>query len=139
MNEVQYEAMQEDAAIGQAMAEALQYVIDHYGVETVERLGRSIYKYTDCGAWLSVKLHDGTWKHTGNLTDVSIGNVRALMVGSIVEGSDAEVKATPLDLMDYLEEGGEKRLLDDLEETIEWVDGEAGALWDEANGSDDEE
>ena len=138
MNEIDYERMQEDAAIGQAIAANLQAILDDWGVENVERLGRTIYKRTECGAWLSVKLHDGTWQHTGNLDGIDSGNVRALLLGSIVEGSDAEVCADPIDLMDYMNEGDEKRLIEDFDKTLDWVDDEACRLWDEANNEEGE-
>lgn len=42
---------------------------------TVDRLEHDVYKYTDCGAWI-------TW------------NDESVTIGSIVEGSDAEFSET---------------------------------------------
>ncbi len=104
----------------------LEAILAAHGVDDVSDLGRFLYKYTDAGLWLSVRLHDGTWKHTGNLDGIDNGNVRALLVGSIVEGSDAEVYGREVDLLN-----------DDapaeLEHEVEEVDAEACRLWEEAN------
>lgn len=133
MNEIDYYEQEECAAIGQAIEASLKVLLDSFGVENVERFGRSIYRNTECGAWLSVKLHDGTWRHTGDLSGIDNGNVAALLVGSIVEGSDAEVRADVIELINYLDEGDEQRLVDEFNRTIDWVDDEACRLWDEAN------
>ena len=134
-NEVRYEKSQESAAIGKAIAENLQAILDHYGVETVRGLNRSLYKYTECGASLGVKLHDGTWRYSGDLEGIPNGNVRQLLVGSIVEGSDVDVTADAIDLADprFMDEGGENIALDTFNATVQWVNDEACRLWDEAN------
>ena len=139
MNEIDYERMQESAAIGQAIAANLKAILDDWGVENVQQLDRNIYKRTECGAHLSVQLHDGAWRHSGDLDGIDNGNVQALLLGSIVEGSDAEVNAEPISLLDYMDEGDEKRLIDDLDKTISWVNDEACRLWDEANEEGEEE
>ena len=46
-------------------------IVKGKGLETADQLYRHVYKYTDCGAWIS-------WD------DISV------TIGSIVEGSDAE-------------------------------------------------
>lgn len=140
MNEIDYERMQESAAIGQAIAANLKAILDDWGVENVQQLDRTIYKRTECGAHLSVQLHDGTWRHSGDLDGIDNGNVQALLLGSIVEGSDAEVNAEPISLLDYIEEeGDEKRLIKDFDKAIDWVNDEACSLWHEANDEEDEE
>lgn len=140
MNEIDYERMQESAAIGQAIAANLKAILDDWGVENVQQLDRAIYKRTECGAHLSVQLHDGTWRHSGDLDGIDNGNVQALLLGSIVEGSDAEVNAYPISLLDYIEEeGDEKRLIEDLDKTLDWVNNEACILWHEANDEDEGE
>lgn len=140
MNEREYHEMQENAATGQMIAANLQAILDDHDCENVAQLYRTIYKYTDCGPWLSVQLHDGTWRHCDNLHGIDNGNVRALKVGSIVEGSDAEVEADPIDLIRFDEEGGEQLAVTTFNAAVEWVNDEASALWDDANGdeSDDE-
>lgn len=140
MNEIDYERMQESAAIGQAIAANLKAILDDWGVENVQQLDRTIYKRTECGAHLSVQLHDGTWRHSGDLDGIDNGNVQALLLGSIVEGSDAEVNAKPISLLDYIEEeGDEKRLIADFDKAIDWVNDEACSLWHEANDEDEGE
>ena len=136
MNEIDYERMQEDAAMGQAIAANLKAILDDWGVENVQQLDRTIYKNTECGAHLSVKLHDGTWRHSGDLDGIDNGNVQALLLWSIVEGSDAEVDADPISLLDYMDEGDEKRLIADFDKTLDWVNDEACSLWHEANDED---
>ena len=136
MNEIDYERMQEDAAIGQAINNTLRAVLDEWGVENVQQLGRAIYKYTECGPWLSVKLHDGTWKHTGDLAGIHNHDVRSLLVGSIVEGSDAEVSGMEIDLLGYIDEGDEQRAIDRLYHEIDQVNDTACALWEEANSEE---
>lgn len=139
MNEIEYERMQENAAIGQAIAANLQAILDEHGATDVADLYRTLYKYTDCGPWLSVKLHDGTWKHCHELQGISNCNVRALLVGSIVEGSDAEVLGRGIDLMDYMDEGGEAKAVEAFNREVEQVNDEACRLWGEANNEDTDE
>lgn len=131
MNEIDYYKMQEDAAAGQACADNLEAILsDNGGGMTVADLYRSIYKYTACGPWLSVQLHDGTWKHCDELDGIDNGNVRALLVGSIVEGCDAEVEGRVLDLLEF--ETPEDAVAA-FNHEIEQVNADACALWDEAN------
>jgi hypothetical protein len=71
----------------------------------VEQFERSIYKYTACGAWIK-------W------TD------KKVLLGSIVEGSDAEITAPPLKF---------PFTMDEFEKTLQFVEDEADMLWHEAN------
>jgi hypothetical protein len=137
VNEIDYERMQEDAATGQAIAANLKAILDDWNVENVAQLNRTIYKSTECGARLSVQLHDGTWRHNGNLDGIDNGNVQALLLSSIVEGGDTDVTADPISLLNYMDEGDEKRLIADFDKTLDWVDGEACSLWHEANDEDE--
>lgn len=131
MNEIDYERMQEDAAIGQAMVANLEAILSENAADmTVESLNRSLYKYTECGAHLSVQLHDGTWRHSGDLNGIKNGDVRQLLVGSIVEGSDAEVCADPIDLIAFEEPQEAVKVFN---KTVEWVNDEACTLWHETN------
>lgn len=131
MNEMEYYENEEMIGMGKHMQDCLEAILSDNGSDmTVAALYRSIYKNTECGPWLSVKLHDGTWRHRGQLEGIDNGNVRALMVKSIVEGSDAEVFGKVLDLM----------LFDTPEDAVaafnrevEEVNAEACALWEEAN------
>lgn len=131
MNEVQYEAMQEMIGEGAHANACLDAILADNGSDlTLPALYRSIYKYTECGPWLSVQTWDGRWFHCGELHKVDKRDVRYLLVGSIVEGSDAEVTADPIDLVecDSPEDAVER-----FNRTVAWVNDEACALWDEAN------
>lgn len=137
MNEIDYYRMQESAAEGQVCLDNLNAILsDNGGEMTVDDLYRSIYKYTECGPWLSVQLHDGTWKHCDQLDGIDNGNVRALLVGSIVENSDAEVTGRVLDLLEF--ETPEDAIAA-FNHEVEQVNAEACALWDEVNAEEIEE
>lgn len=134
MNEIEYYENEEMIALGQHMKDCLEAILSDNGSDmTVAALYRSIYKYTECGPWLSVLLHDGTWRHCGQLEGIDNGNVRALLVGSIVEGSDAEVKGKVLDLINF--ESPEDAVAA-FNREVEEVNAEACALWDEANNDE---
>jgi hypothetical protein len=72
---------------------------------TREQAKRHIYKYTACGAWLAF-------------------NADSVQLGSIVEGSDAEVSTDPLRYP------FQSKVFDD---TINFIEREADRLWREAN------
>ena len=100
MNEVQFEATQEAAAEGEHALACLDAILsDNGGDITLPGLARSLYRYTDCGAWLSVKTWDGRVFHSHALGSVDPTEIRFLLVGSIVEGSDVEVCADWIDLL----------------------------------------
>ena len=85
----------------------IEDVAEWFG-STVPRIERDIYKYTDCGAWI-------TWDE------------QSVTIGSIVEGSDAEFsKKFNFPVMS---EG-----LDDWMEELENLTDEA---WHEANDEED--
>lgn len=136
MTERDWHQANEAEEAGQLCLLNLQAILDYWGSENVERLGREIYRFTECGAWLSVQLHDGEWRHTGNLAGIENGNVRALLVGSIVEGSDAEVTGSVVDL---LTDAAYEEVIASLEEEIGDVNDEAGRLWEEANAEEEED
>jgi hypothetical protein len=136
MNEIQYETAQELAAEGEHANACLDAILADDGCDpTLPDLYRSIYKYNACGPWLSVQTWDGRWFHCQDLHKVDKNEVRYLLVGSIVEGSDAEVTAAPIDLVTC--ESPEDAVLR-FNRTVEWVNDEACALWDEANGDDED-
>lgn len=137
MNEIEYERMQEEVAMGQHCNACLDAILSDNGSDmTVRALYRSIYKYIECGPWLSVKTWDGRVFHCGDLHEVNKDEVRYLLVGSIVEGSDAEVTADWIDLLECESPEAAVKLFND---TVEWVNDEACALWDEANTEDEDE
>lgn len=135
MNEVQYERDQELAAGGQHANACLDAIIAACGCEhSLCALYRSTYKYTECGPWLSVQTWDGRTFHCDQLHEVYASEVRYLLVGSIVEGSDAEVCAAPIDLVECESPEHAVALFN---QTVEWVNDEACALWNEANADED--
>ena len=127
MTENEYLRWQDDMEMGGRILANLEAILSDNGSEmSVSALDRSLYKYTECGAHLSVQLHDGTWRHSGNLLGIENGNVRQLLVGSIVEGSDAEVCADPIDLIAFDDPA---KAVEVFNKTVDWVDKEACALW----------
>jgi hypothetical protein len=136
MNEVQYERMQEQIAEGEHANACLDAILSANGSDmTLPALYRSIYKYTPCGPWLSVQTWDGRWFHCDKLHKVDKNEVRYLLVGSIVENSDAEVEADPIDLVECESPEHAVALFN---QTVEWVDDEACALWEEANAEEED-
>lgn len=88
-----------------------QDVLDFFGAESMEAAKRHAYKYTDCGVWLNF-LDDG------------------IQLGSIVEGSDAEVTTDPLRYPFTPKE---------LQDTIDYIEDEVSLLWWEANNDADDD
>jgi len=112
---------QDNIEAGETILANLEAILADWSAETISSLGRAIYKGTNCGAYLSVQLHDETWKHTGHLDGIYNGDVRQLLVGSIIEGSDAEVCADAIDLLAYADSTD---AVDVFSRTVEWVDDE---------------
>lgn len=93
-------------------------------VETFAELGRAVYKYTDCGPWISAILADGTEVYYGSVEAQALSMqtvVRAVKVGSIVEGSDVEIGP-------YMVTRAR-----DFWKTVEQVNREASDEWEIAN------
>ena len=132
MNEVKHERDQELAAEGQHANACLDAILSDNG--TLPALYRSIYKYTDCGPWLSVQTWDGRWFHCEDLHKVDMYEVRYLLVGSIVEGSDAEVCADPIDLVEC---ESPEQAVTLFSQTVEWVNDKANAENDEDEDEDE--
>jgi hypothetical protein len=74
--------------------------VDGFGM-----LKKTVYKHTDCGAWIT---HDE----------------KGIVLGSIVEGSDFEI-AVPLEYPFTRK---------DYYETLDHIEAECRMAWDEANG-----
>ena len=136
MNEVQYERMQEQIAEGEHANACLDAILSDNGSDmTLPALYRSIYKYTPCGPWLSVRTWDNRTFHCGKLHEVDQTEVRYLLVGSIVEGSDAEVCADPIDLVEC---DSPEHAIALFNQTVEWVNDETCALWNDANAEEED-
>jgi hypothetical protein len=83
-----------------------------------------------------VRTWDDRTFHCGDLHKVDKDEVRYLLVGSIVEGSDAEVCADWIDLVECESPEAAVALFN---RTVEWVNDEACALWDKANAEETDE
>lgn len=129
-SEREYHQRQADEEAGGYILGNLEAILSYYGAKNVRELGHRLYKGYDCGPHLSVRLHDGTWRHSEQLSGVENGNVRSLLVGSIVEGSDASVNGEEFDL---LREDETEKVVADFNEGVDAVNEEACRLWDEAN------
>ncbi len=130
-----YAEMQEAEAIGSAILANLRAILAHYEANTVEELQRTVYRDTECGAWMSVKLHSGEWQHTGNLSGIQPGDVRALLLGSIVENSDAEIVGKELDLMTY---EAPEEAVSAFGRSVEDAEAEADVMWNLAEAEREE-
>lgn len=116
------------------------------GYDSPYEMYRVHYKYVECGPWMSLRVN-GQWVHCQDLYKlglwkdmVSRGDiVDEILVGSIVEGSDAEATPTPVRLGDIRSKRSKKgtitraSLRAALDHAFDQVNQEACALWDEAN------
>jgi len=147
MNEIEYEKMQESAAIGQALSECVNAIMAEYDATTLAQLQRGAYKYTDCGPSVGFLLFDGSciWEGDDRAKNPSwVAHVEDICIGSIVEGSDAEVLPVWFNLLSIAD--GSDRICDKYpDETVgqlavrRWYDvlqsvnDEACSMWHEAN------
>lgn len=155
MSEDEYFEMQESAEAGRVIAGCAKAIFDAHDADTMGRLQRVLYKYTDAGIAVSFELHEGApgepFVYPGDARAYEIQEpwkwVRRIGASSIVEGSDAEVPLRWIDLARYCDdekyEGGLPDLaaaaVKDFDEMCQAVNDEACALWDEANGGGPEE
>lgn len=102
------------------------------GHETPWAFGRALYKYTDCGPWTSF-IAPGAGKRgqvyyeskeAAEPNAAWWADCIGLQIGSIVEGSDAEVQPESLYWPITVQQ---------LDRAVENIDAEASRLWDEAN------
>jgi hypothetical protein len=73
---------------------SLKDLVEHFDAENAQDLNRRIYKDTDCGAHISVRTPDGKWHHNGDNWS-KIKEINAFTIGTIIEGSDAEITSAP--------------------------------------------
>ena len=121
--------------MGESMMKAMEAILDGC---TLAELRRAVYKHTACGPWVSFKLHDGTWNHSGDdLTGVGPGDVRSWQVGSIVEGVDnLDLKEPERDLMVYTEDKDPAQARDDFYADVECINKAADDVWRQTHGCD---
>lgn len=101
--------------------------MDYFEVDDVTDLNSAIYDGTEAGAHISVLTPDGTWHYNGDNWS-GIDEIVAFRIGTIVEGSDAEINSPPFELPVTVAE---------VKAFIEWMEDEADNLWDEANNPDE--
>ena len=120
----QYQRAQEAGAV---CLEALKTLLLLWGEENLAQLNRRIYGAYSCGPWLAVRLHNGTWKHgRTELETVKLEDVAALKVGSIVEGSDAEVEGDVMELVSFEQP---EDLVERFDQQLEGVNRQARSIW----------
>jgi len=94
-----------------------------------EQLERNIYKYSDCGMWihrLMEKTVDYESPHIEEFNDApTCEHVTGIVVGSIVEGADAECTPVELPFPFSMEEFS--KACNSIEDEAEWI-------WYEWNG-----
>ena len=154
MNEIEYEKMQESAAIGQALSECVNAIMAECDATTLYGLQRAAYKYTDCGVSVGFRLFNGSyiWNGDDHADDPKlVAHVQDICISSIVEGSDAEVPPVWLNLLgiadnsDRICEKHPDKSVGQLAvrrwyDVLKDVNDEACSMWHEANDeSDDEE
>lgn len=136
----EFERQQRDEAAGITCLVALQTLLKYWGEKDLGQMNERVYRAYSCGPWLAVRLHDGTWVHgTRDLESVKLEDVAALKVGSIVEGSDAEIEGDVLDLVSYDEDPDALRL--DFERQLVGVNDQVQTIWYEMHpdeGSDED-
>lgn len=134
------------AALGEAYPQlqrtffSLADFLDKTDSATPHEFGRNLYKYTDCGPWTSfvVPGHEsrGQVYYESPQARAIAGQApwwsqcTGVLIGSIVEGSDAEVQP---ELLRW------PFTQDDLDRAVRNIDEEADRLWHEANDESDED
>ena len=100
--------------------------------KTVKDIERTVYKYTNCGAWFSFEgRSNGGWDHWGEvqLRDDSLYNSGGeVTVGSIVEGVDYGTEGHTLQFPFTLVE---------FNQALDEGEGEAKDIWNDTHGCDD--
>ena len=117
------------------MITSLNTLLETLGVETPSRFGRAIYKWVDCGPWVEFLVnsdnYEGVYYEDTDVDEkVTNDNCVGINVGSIVEGSDAEIGPVGL-FFPFTPE----RLWD----TLDGINEEACYEWDIANLEEDDE
>jgi len=122
MNEIQQMEMDEASAMAAHCASCAQGILTSHGFDTWHELYRDIYKWTPCGPWLAVETADGAWIDCDDLDDAGDIEVVGFRVGTIVEGSNAEINA---DWVYFEDCESPADALANFHQAVEWVDAEA--------------
>jgi hypothetical protein len=134
-----YHDAQEEQAVAEIISACAKAIFDNFDADTMERLQRTIYKYTECGPSVSFELHEWACGYEDDSLEapigldaprkspfIYVGDKRAetisepwlavckIGVSSIVEGSDAEIPVQWLDLEQFADDERYKGDLPDL-------------------------
>jgi hypothetical protein len=126
----QHLQMEADIEAGGFCLSALEAILASRGVSNVAELERSVYKTTPCGPYMAFKRHSGL-VHVFGFGCVSNGDVRSILIGSVVEGSDAEIAAEWIDLVKYEEP---EEAVAAFNQAVDWVNDRANEVADEMRG-----
>jgi hypothetical protein len=127
MNWEQSYAAEDAAAQGAAALGCLQAIMARYEAASLPELARRVYKDTECGATLGVKTWEGGAIWGSDLAGITPGHVRALVIGAIIEGSDAEATAPAVELLDTTPQ----QAVAAFEAAVAWIEEWAVSPWGE--------
>ena len=130
----------------------LPHLAKHCDYDSPAEMYRVFYKYTDCGPWVSVHVN-GTWIHCQDLHKLGTWDAMlmrgdildAVLIGSIVEGSDAEASPVPVRLGDLRSKRSKRGAITHASlqaafgKAVDAVNEVACALWDDANSEEDDD
>lgn len=136
-----YERQQELAQAGDHVAEFMQAIFDEWqpNGNTLSSLNYRVYKDTEAGISVGYQLDDGSyvWNGDKRLEDPKLVNrVQAIGFSSIVEGSDAEVGLTWLNLLDEDLDSPEKAV-EAFQHRVDETNDAACELWGQEDGNED--
>lgn len=128
----------------------LPHLAKHCDYDSPHEMYRVFYKYTDCGPWVSIHVN-GAWVHCQDLHKLGTwaemlrrGDiVDEVLIGSIVEGSDAEASPIPVRLGDMRSVRSKTGKVTQFsvrqafDRAVSRVNEEACAMWDEANSEEE--
>lgn len=134
-----YVDQQEKAALGEAMAGMIRAVLADNSAEDFADLERSLYRYTDCGASLGLRLWWGeeVWSGMARMREIQPGDVEAIGVGTIVEGVDEVVEHEfiyPRDYLDIDDEDINAAFVAAYDALVERVEAAAREIWERTHG-----
>jgi hypothetical protein len=105
----------------------LDDLLEQRGHETPYSMARAWYKYIGCGPWTVFLTECGAvYYEDPEVETFDHKRCIGISIGSIVEGSDAEVG--PIDLLFPFD-------MDDLDKALESIDSEASFYWDRDNSN----
>lgn len=109
-------------------------LLDEFGCESPYRLGRELYKSTACGPWISFELPDRSIHYGDPAARTSSPDwaeqCTGVKIGSIVEGSDAEIGPYTLSFPFSMAQ---------FDATVNEVNDQASEEWDSANEDEGED